>query len=325
MSAAESSSATRSQNGMKTAATRSPIRERRASVSGAPLPSPVTQYHLDSLRGQRLEALARPCIERGGPLAPAEDRKHLLLRVEAQRLPGGRGRHPHNLAADGQARVPRRRGPHAGDPDAQGKVDPRGKRPECAYRQAGNPVRLVERHRDAQHAPGHRRGRRREAAKSDDRVGALGPHEPKAVSERRHLRGREPRHSHGVPRESPAGHALETQPGVFLDQARVHLLHADEEGCLVPARREALGERDARRDVAPGAAAGDEEPAHARTSRIDPAPFGSPARPQVRWVLIRMPTSRPMSRRLDRPALMKGSDIPLVGRTPVTTPRLMID
>ena len=76
--------------------------------------------------------------------------------------------------------------------------------------------------------------------------------------------------------------------------------------------------------VATGAATGDDEAVHACTSRIAPEPRGSVARPQLRWELRMMPSSIPISIRLERPALMKGSDMPLVGNTPVTTPMLMI-
>ena len=52
---------------------------------------------------------------------------------------------------------------------------------------------------------------------------------------------------------------------------------------------------------------------------------GRAARPQVRWVLMKTPTIMPMRSRLESPALMNGSDMPLVGKMPVTTPRVKID
>src|ERR1019366_3428770 len=165
---------------------------------------------------------------------------------------------------------------------------------------------------------------RGKAAKADDPIGLRSPHDFQEKKKPPQLRNDAARQPNGRPRKTRAGHPDELEMRVFLDQPRIHLLLADKQRGRMTAGDEPLGQRNARGKMSAGPAAGNEKPAHASTSCIERERPPSAARPHVRWVLSRMPRSSPMSSRLESPALMNGSDIPLVGNTPVTTPRLIM-
>src|SRR5690606_21407361 len=121
-----------------------------------------------------------------------------------------------------------------------------------------------------------------------------------------------------------AGNPGEFKIRILRGQPGIDLLFRDKQQRAMTAFAQLLGQSNARRKVSASAAAGDDELTHAITSSSVRRLRSRAGFDQLRALLMITPTSRPMRSRLDSPALMKGSDMPLVGSSPVTTPRFTI-
>jgi hypothetical protein len=128
----------------------------------------------------------------------------------------------------------------------------------------------MERDRHTAQAAGQHDAGVGEAAEADDDVGPQAADEPQAETQPLGLLPVKPELHQRAPAKGRARHALEGELRVFPAQPGVHLLVADEQRGRVAARDQRLGQGDAGREVAAGAAAGDDEGTHGVTSGRNP-------------------------------------------------------
>ena len=250
----------------------------------AALPESGDTTDLDAFRRQACEAFPHPAVQRRSPLAAAKNDEHLLRRIEPEPEPRRLARDADDLAADRQSDMAHPSPLHPAHVHPRGQVQAPGEPSEKADRATGNPVGFVQGHGPAKKRRHDDDARSCEATEPQDDIGTPGPDHANAKPQRPRLFPETAAETRRAQCERRSRNPFEAKLRVFLDQARVHSLLADEEHGLVAAGVEPFRKRDARREMSARASAGDEKTAHRLPpSRPRPVVSAASSNPPVSW------------------------------------------